>query len=113
MAENLKAAIASAPEMDQLRKNRIQQLFFTPRSEVSEFDQKLDSIYENPQHLIQLGDILADYDPRLGFTFDRLKKRLKTESNKKFSDLIKTKVDSKSNVSGTIRSTADDFDLEK
>lgn len=111
--ENLRKTIKESEGLDQLRKNRIETLFFTPRSEVSEFNQKINAIFTNPSHLVQLGDVIADYDPRIGFTFDRLKKKIKTESTRKFSDLIQSKIDTKSQVRGTVRSTADDFDLEK
>lgn len=110
--ENLKNSISKF-EADSLRKSRLQQLFFTPNKDVSEFDEKLDHIYSNPEHLVQLGDIIADYDPRIGFTYDRLKRKFKTDSNKKFSDIIKTKTDTKSQLKGTHRTSAEDFDLEK
>lgn len=108
----LKEVIRNSAEFDQLRKNRIETLFFTPKAQVSEFDQKLDAVFANPQHLVQLADVLADYDPRTGFTFDRLKKKIKTESNRKFSDLIQDKLDSKSKIKGSVRNVVEDFDLE-
>lgn len=109
----LKDTIKNFNDFDQLRKNRIETLFFTPRQQTSEFDQKMNAVFANPEHLVQLADVIADYDPRIGFTFDRLKKRIKTESNRKFSDLIQDKLDSKSKVKGSVRHVVEDFDLEK
>ena len=103
---------------DSLRKNRIKNVLFQPvkkgQTTTTEFNHALDSILSTPSHLVQLAELLADYDPRVGFNFTRLTKQLETKSTKKFKELMQSKLDTKTNVKGSpLRSNKDDFDLSK
>lgn len=106
--EEYKTSIATTIDKtahDSLRKNRIKQVLFSPIKTgdrtATEFDTNLDSILANPEHLVQLADILADYNPKIGFNFDRIKKQLKSESTTTFKKLIQEKLDTKSKVGGS------------
>lgn len=90
---------------DSLRKNRLKQVLFNPikmgDKVVTEFDSNLDAILSNPEHLIQLADLVADYNPKIGFSLDRLKKQLKSESTTEFKKLVQEKLDTKPKVTGS------------
>lgn len=102
--EAIKAAIDKHSN-DSIRRNRLKNFVFQPIKKgeniTTEFNDSLNHILNNYDHLTQLVDILADYDVRVGFNFDRLNKRLKTESTKTFKELVNTKLDSKSSVKGS------------
>lgn len=89
---------------ESLRKNRIKQVLLNPitvdNRTTTEFDSNLDSILSNPDHLVQLANIVADYNPKIGFNFDRMKKQLKSESTTEFKQLIKERLD-KPNLTGS------------
>jgi len=122
LAEERAAAITNQIEsskLDSLRKNRIKNVLFQPiqkeETVTTEFNYFLQSALKNPDHLIQLADIMADYDPRVGFNFDRLNKRLKTENAKSFKETMQAKLDTRSQVKrgSSVKDTKDDFDLSK
>lgn len=110
--QTLKDAIKNSKDFDLGTKNKVEAMLFNSNQEVPEFNSKLNSVYQNPEHFVQLVALLADYDERTGFTFNRLKKQLKTQTNKNFSEYLKSKVDNKSKVSGTSKNQGD-FDFSK
>jgi hypothetical protein len=81
---------------DSKRVDRLKHFIFTPirenNSTTTEFSKVLSNIEKNHTHLIQLADILADYNPNTGFSFDRIKKQLKSESAKSFRELLDSKL---------------------
>lgn len=117
-SKRLTELIDSSKTYDSLRKGRLKNFILNPikvdNRMTTEFSRSLDEILENPEHLIQLADILADYDSRKGFNFERLKKQLKTDSVKNFKDLLQSKLDTKTKVKGgTQKETREDFDWDK
>lgn len=103
---------------DSIRRNRLKNFVFTPikKGEVTttEFNESLNHILNNYDHLVQLVDILADYDVRVGFNFDRLNKRIKTETTKTYKELVNNKLDSKSSVRGNASAQIkEDIDWDK
>lgn len=116
-SDRIAALIEAESSYDSLRKNRLKNFLLNPIQKdnqvLTEFDHNLDSVLSNPQHLLQLADLLADYHPKVGFNFDRMKRQLKTESAKGFKQLINEKLDTKSGIKGGSHKGTQEFDLEK
>lgn len=117
-SRKLSELIDGSKTYDNLRKGRLKNFILNPIQEdnqvTTEFSKTLDNILENPDHLVQLADILADYHPSKGFNFDRLRKQLKTDSVKNFKDLLQSKLDTKTKVKGgTQKEVKEDFDWDK
>lgn len=102
---------------DSTRKNRVKAFMLAPVKQnneyTSEFNLALDSIMDNPKHLIQLADILTDYDKSNGFNFERLKKQFKSETAKSFRDMFDSKLRNPTSQKSTKPSGNDDFDWGK
>lgn len=101
---------------DSLRKNRLKQVLFSPieRGNVksTEFNFNLESIFDTPEHLVQLAELIADYNPKIGFNFDRLKNQLKSASATEFKKNVLEKLDTtQTKVNGA--STKIDSDAAK
>jgi hypothetical protein len=47
------------------------------------FSQKLRQIGQNKEHLVQLADLIAEYDPKKGLQLDRVVQQASTTSTKK------------------------------
>jgi hypothetical protein len=99
-------------EFDSNRKNRLKSFLLVPHNDSIPFELALDAIYENPQHKIQLANILADYDPNLGFSFDRIQKKLNNKATQSFKELINSKLEPKSQIKGTSKPSKEDFDWD-
>ena len=102
---------------DSLRKNRLKNILFLPVEKngktTTEFNASLDSILQNPEHLIQFAELVADYDPRVGFNFSRLSKQINTQSTTKFRDLVQAKLGDKITIKGNPAKQKDDLDLSQ
>lgn len=63
---------------------------YTDRSKapVTELVQVLRMINNNPEHYIQLADVLMDYSPEKGIDYDRLTKRLNTKITSSLKDKL-------------------------
>lgn len=100
-------------EFDINRKNRIKSFLLVPTNgNDTGFETALDAVYENPQHKIQLANILADYDPKIGFNFDRIQKKLQNKATQSFKELINSKLEPKSQIKGTSKASKEDFDWD-
>lgn len=110
--DTLKTAIKDS-DLDTMAKGRVEAMLFNPNAATQEYERKINSIYQNPTHFVQLVNLLADYDDKKGFTFDRLKKKLKTESNVKFRDVINDKLNNKKQGGSSSRPLHEDFDFSK
>jgi hypothetical protein len=79
----------------------------------SNFSRSLRAVIKNPKHLVQLADILMDYDETNGFSFDKLVQRKGTDKLKKIKKNIEEVIDPKT---GTVKTsspkTKDSFDWE-
>lgn len=107
------ALIDEAKDFDSNRKNRLKQFLLSPNQDnTTGFESALDAIYENPAHKVELANILADYDPKIGFNFDRLQKKLQTKVTKNFKDLINSK-DTKSQIRGVQKPSKEDFNWDE
>ena len=109
----IETSVAIAPE----RKNRVKAFMFNPVKEngqyTTQLNQTMGSITSNPEHLVQLADILADYHPSTGFSFDRIEKKLKTKDVKSFKDLLDQKLDPKASLKGSNKKVVnEDFDWD-
>ena len=79
----------------------------------SNFSRSLKAVIKNPKHLVQLADILMDYDETKGFSFDKLVQRKGTDKLKKIKKNIEEVIDPKTSGSRTSSPKAKDaFDWE-
>jgi len=110
----LTKVIEQLPNVDKARKSRLQTFMFTPvkyeEGYSTGLNRTIQQVTSNPEHLVQLADLLADYNPDKGFSFERLKTQLSTETNKNFKEII-NRIDSKSKVKGSpSKQIKEDFD---
>lgn len=105
--EKLTSLIDESKSFDEARKNRLKTFMFVPvnngQTRATQLATTMQQVTSNPEHLIQLADILADYNPKSGFSMDRIKKQLKTQTNQSFKDYLHSKVDPKSQMKGGIQ----------
>lgn len=111
--ETYSKLIEKDEEFDVNRKNRIKSFLFTPVNNSTAFENALDAIYENPQHKIQLANILADYDPKTGFNLDKLQKKITNKVTRSVKDLLNKNVDPKQQLRSTTKPGQEDFDWQK
>lgn len=108
-------ATLSSYTQDTKRVERLKHFIFSPIREANttttEFSKVLSNIEKNSTHLIQLADILADYNPNTGFSFERIKKQLKSESAKSFRELLDSKIQ-KSPIKGNEQRKRVDDELD-
>lgn len=104
-------------EAEEERKNRIKSFFFGQVKDqgrvTTQFDKVVTTLKNNPEHLVQLADILLEYDPSKGFNFERFTRKGKTQANKDFKQTLEEKITSKSKLGGgsSVNSPSDfDFD---
>lgn len=62
-------------------------------STMTQFQRAMSQITNNPEHLVQLADILADYNPKKGFSFERRDKQLQTGAARTFREILHSKAD--------------------
>lgn len=116
-AAQLYDVIEKAPYLEDERRKRVKAFVATPvRIDdriTTGFDQALQSVFSNPDHFIQLADVLADYNPKKGFDFERLKRKAKSENVATFRELVNTTLNNKPSGGTVKRSLKEDFDLEQ
>ncbi len=97
------------------RKEKIQSLFQNSSNGTVKFNEVLSSVKSNYEHLLQLSDLLVDYDPAKGFNLDRFAKKAETEKVKGLRDILEAKTkDTKTQIKGGSTPTSNDnFDFEK
>lgn len=66
----------------------------------TDFSRTIKKISANPEHLVQLADILADYDEEKGLDLKRFLKKGKTEATKTLKERLEEVTDSKTKVTG-------------
>lgn len=103
--KKLNTVIEALPNVDATRKNRLKTFMFTPvkyeEGYSTQLNKTINQVISNPEHFVQLADLLADYNPDKGFNLERLKTQLKSENNSTFRELINSKLDPKTKVKGT------------
>jgi len=112
--KKITTVIENLPNVEKSYKNRLQTFMFTPvkyeEGYSTQLNRAINQITSNPEHFVQLADLLAQYNPDKGFSFEKIKSQLKTDNNIKFKEII-DKLDSKSKVKGTSsQRVKDDFD---
>lgn len=86
--------IKAAKDVDDARKAKLKAFVvnevYTDRSRapVTELMQVLRMINNNPEHYVQLADILMDYSPEKGIDYDRLTKKLNTKITSSLKDKL-------------------------
>lgn len=97
--------IKDSPNIKGKRKSTIQTFMFNTIQKddgnLTDYQRKLQHISSNPDHLIQLADLLYDYDQKLGFTFDRFKKQGRTEATSEFHRVLDRNIQSKTKITGS------------
>lgn len=95
--DKLISVIDKTESFDTSRKNRIRTFMFVPvndgESTMTQFQRAMSQITNNPEHLVQLADILADYNPKKGFSFERRDKQLQTGAARTFREILHSKAD--------------------
>lgn len=110
-------AIEKSNAFDAARKNRLKTFMFVPINDgttnSTQLAKTMQQITTNPEHLVQLADILADYNPKTGLSQERIKKQLKAQSNISFKEYLHSKVDPKSQVkNGRQQKIAENIDWD-
>ena len=86
---------ASLKELDSARQSKIEAILFNPiKTEdgvTTEFNYYLNKISATPKHLVQLADLLVDYNPEKGFNLERFEQRVLSNKTKAFRALIDSK----------------------
>lgn len=108
--EKERAAIGSAIDGfldDKARASSMKAFLFNPvkdeQGTTTKFNQVIQSISSNPQHLAQLVDILLEYDPKAGIKLTKLEKQVKKAGVQSFKDLVREKLESQPLVKGTVK----------
>lgn len=110
--ETYSKLIEEDKEFDALRKSRLKSFLFSPINNSTGFENALDSIYDNPQHKIQLANILADYDPKIGFNFEKIQKKLEKQATRSVKEMLNKNVDAKQKLPSATTSGKEDFDWQ-
>lgn len=105
--------IDESKDLEVNQKNRLKTFLLSPDNNTTGFEASLDAVYANPQHKIQLAAILADYDPRIGFNFDRIQKKAQNKATQSLKELINSKLDTKSQVKGVQKPSKEDFSWDE
>lgn len=104
-AEELAKAIETTPLIDAARKNKVKGFFYNRLNvggqETTEFNYTIQRIFQNPEHLAQLADMLTDYDPKKGISTARIEKKGATRETANFKNLLTDKLKSKPKASHT------------
>lgn len=114
-AARLAKLIDDNSQFEGLRKNRLKTFILNPiktdSGVTTEFDNTLTKIFSNPEHFVQLADILADYHPSKGFNFDKLKNQLKSSSTRGIRQTLQSALDTKGGKQQP--PSREDFDWEE
>jgi hypothetical protein len=120
--DKLEAGIKDANFVPADRKPKLKNFMFnTVRKEdgaKSEMVRNFEAIQKNPEHLIQLADLLMDYDKEKGIAYTRFEKKSQTTLNKglkkALEETVNAKVASFSNAGkSTSSSKITEFDWSK
>lgn len=114
--EKITKVIEALPNVEKSYRNRLQTFMFTPvkyeEGYSTQLNRAINQITANPEHFVQLADLLAQYNPEKGFNFERVKAQVKTETNKQFKDII-NKLDSKVKIkSSSTEKLGENFDWD-
>jgi len=75
-------------EIPKPRRSKVQAFLLNPikrgESVGTDFERTLSAIFQNPQHYIQLADILYNYDEKKGLDLSRFVEKQKTQASSKF-----------------------------
>jgi hypothetical protein len=96
--------VIDSGNMELMRKNRLKAALLKPvDSDGRTMDattKTISMIYQNPEHYVQLADILLDYKPDKGFDLDRLATKKVTKKVSNFRKMIK-EIDPKTKMTGS------------
>lgn len=104
LRNQLGEVIDSSKTINTNRKNKVKGFMFNV-SEINgaketQFNRTLQQVAATPEHLVQLADILLDYDPKKGFSIERLTEKTKASAIKSFKDQLDAVTGIKTQVSG-------------
>lgn len=103
--EELTKAIETTPLLDNTRRNKVKGFFHNRLNvggvETTEFNYTVERIFNNPEHLAQLADLLTDYDPKKGISTKRIEQKGATKETNNFKTLLTEKLNSKPKASHT------------
>lgn len=117
------SGVISALESSELpkdRKARVRNFMYSPitrgpQGTDTDFNRAIRSALTNPAHRVQLADMLMDYDPEKGFTFERFVSKGKSAANTEFRKKLDEALSPKERVSRTspVKSDVSQIDWSK
>lgn len=112
--ESVSKAVTSSESIASARKGRVQAFLFNPvtkgDSTDTDFNRALVQISSNPQHLVQLADILLDYSPDRGINLERLNRRKKSEAVSEIRKKLESITDIQNKMRGSQKPSNTNFD---
>lgn len=101
---------------DKTKANKLKAFIFNPiktnNVETTPYLHTFQNVMSNPEHFIQLADLMSDYDPKTGFKLERIASQVKTTKNSAFRKLLSEKIDSTPIPKGGIKNSNSDFNWD-
>lgn len=98
------SVIDEAPYIKTNRKGKVKAFMFNKVTrdnvESTDFQRTISQISTNPEHLVQLADILLHYDPKKGIDLERFKEQNRSEATSSLKERLEQVTDTKSKVRG-------------
>jgi len=114
--QQIQSLIDEAEFIKTNRKNKVKAFIFNEQTNSqgqrdTQFRSTIVQIASNPEHLVQLADLLLDYDPKTGISLDRFKSAAQSSATKTLKEKLEEAASAKSKVSGKGgRHKVDNFD---
>lgn len=101
--ENITKKISESEYIQDLRKSKVKAFLFNIQefeggNKETQFNRVLKNIASNPEHLVQMADLLLDYDNKKGFTLDRFTRRAATKGAKTLKDQLQSITNNRNNI---------------
>lgn len=101
---------------DKTRNSKLKSFIFNPikvnNTDTTSYLYTFQNIMSNPEHFVQLADIMADYDPKTGFKLERIAAQVKTSKNSSFRKSLSEKLDGLPAAKGSVKNANTDFDWD-
>lgn len=105
LRDNISETIKDSEYISKERKSKIQAFMFNPIKKgtevLTDYERNLRNIAKNPKHLVQLADIIFDYDNEKGINLERFKKIGESSANKSLKEKLENKMNNLKNPGST------------
>lgn len=113
----LQQAVQDSSAVQTSRKKKVRNFMFNATAKDGITDTHLNHtirrIASNPDHFIQLADLLMDYDADRGFSFDRYVKKASSQATSSLKKKLEDALEPKAKVKGSAKSEETSFDWEE